>query len=318
MGAFRNRGDNLKLNMDSLVSLSNLLRKDYFDEKEFRKLIKTKGMKGFFEHQRAIEENVSIKEELERVIYEIDYEDKYGFYIAKNNLKELENNIKYIIEHENYIVDKAIGDAYKIIPKHVGVRGKIFLFLGGNDGGFTVARKNIYINYGKYIDDIEEFIKILSHELYHSRNIPIQSRIMFFMKANLKKYGEIYGIIGKIVEEGVASLVQHGPTLKVDDPVDTLNSRDLILIKDEFKLLNEILIDIKVGRHYHKKLKELNFYAIGYYIVCTIYNAEGVFTLDNWTVNLNYERIIKRYIEICNANNVSTGFNEDIENLIIK
>ena len=38
---------------------------------------------------------------------------------------------------------------------------KIYLFLGGNDGGFTITRDKIYINYGKYINNTEEFIKFL-------------------------------------------------------------------------------------------------------------------------------------------------------------
>ena len=39
--------------------------------------------------------------------------------------------------------------------------------------------------------------------------------------------------------------MQHGSILKIDDPTGTLNNRDLLLIKDEFELLNEIIIDIK-------------------------------------------------------------------------
>ncbi len=41
----------------------------------------------------------------------------------------------------------------------------------------------------------------------------------------------VYEIIGKIMEEGIASLVQHGRILEVDDPTGTLTSRNLTLVK---------------------------------------------------------------------------------------
>ena len=296
--------------------MMNLLQKDYFDVKLFKQLLKTKGMIGFLEYQRSIGQDINIKEELEKVIYDENYKDKYEFYIAKKKLKELKNDINYIIKNEKYILDEVMKNIYKIIPEGMKTSNKIYLFLGGNDGGFTIARDKIYINYGKYINDIEEFIKILSHELYHSRKISLKVRLFFLLKIAFTNNGEIHGLMGKIIEEGIASLVQHGPILKKDDPAGTLSNRDLLLIKDEFELLNEIIIDIKSRKNFYKKLEKLNLYAIGYYIVSTIYNTEGVMILDNWTLKLRYEDIIEKYIEICNIKGISTGFNEDIVNLI--
>ena len=307
----------MKFNLDSLIAMVNFLQNGYFDEDSFEKLIKTKGMTGFLEYQKSIAQDINIKEELEKVIYNENYKDKYGFYIAKNKLKELEEDINYMMKYEDYILDEAMKNIYKIIPKSMKTSGKIYLFLGGNDGGFTIARDKIYINYGKYINDMEEFIKILSHELYHSRKISLKIRLFFLLKVAFMNNGKIYGLMGKIIEEGIASLVQHGPILKIDDPAGTLSNRDLLLIKDEFELLNEIIIDIKNRKNFYKKLEKLNLYAIGYYIVSTIYNVEGVMILDNWTLKLRYEDIIKKYIEICNIKKISSGFNEDIIDLII-
>ncbi len=307
----------MEFNIDSLIVMMNFLQKDYFDEKSFKKLIKTKGMRGFLEYQRSIGQDTNIKEELEKVIYDENYKDKYEFYIAKKKLKELEEDINYIMGHEKYILDKAMKNIYKIIPEGMKTSGKIYLFLGGNDGGFTITRDKIYINYGKYINNTEEFIKILSHEFYHSRRISLKIRLFFLLKIVFINNGKIYGLMGKIIEEGIASLVQHGSILKIDDPTGTLNSRDLLLIKDEFELLNEIIIDIKNRKNFYKKLEKLNLYAIGYYIVSTIYNAEGVIILDNWTLKLRYEDIVKKYIKICNIKEISSGFHEDIIDLII-
>ena len=307
----------MKLNIDSLVAIRNFLQKDYFDEKNYKQLIKTKGMKGFLEYENALGRDINIGEELEKLIYNEDYRDKYGFYIAKKRLKELEKDIDYIKKHENYILAEAIKNVYKIIPNDMKLNCKIYLFIGGNDGGFTVNRNKIYINYGKYINNMEEFIKVLSHELYHSRDISLRIRLLSLFKMLCSNNGRIYQIMGKIMEEGMASLAQHGAILKNNDPAGTLNSRDLLLIKYEFELLNKILLDIKNNNSYYKGLKQINLYAIGYYIVSTIYNTEGVLILDNWTVELKYEDIIKKYSEICNTREISSGFNKNILNLII-
>jgi hypothetical protein len=307
----------LNLNIDSLIFLLELFKYDYFDERVFSKLIKTKGMRGFFEHERARGKDINIREELEKVIYDGNYKDSYGLYKAKKDLKSLEEDINNIQIYEKYIIEKAMENIYKIIPKGMKVKCKIYLFSGGEDGGFTISRNKIYINYANYINNMEELIKIISHELYHSRNISYKNRICFSIKTAFSEYNKVYEIIGKIIEEGLASLVQHGPTLKVDDPAGTLNDRSLLLIWDEFELLNEIILDIKGKRKYNKKLENLNIYAIGYYIVSTIYNTDGVLILDNWTVGLKYKEILERYIEICNEKGMTSGFNKDIKGLVI-
>ena len=83
----------MEFNIDSLIVMMNFLQKDYFDEKSFKKLIKTKGMRGFLEYQRSIVQDTNIKEELEKVIYDENYKYKYEFYIAKKKLKEVEEDI---------------------------------------------------------------------------------------------------------------------------------------------------------------------------------------------------------------------------------
>lgn len=294
----------MKINIDSIIPLIEFFRNDYFNKEQFKKLIKTNGMKGFLEQERSKGRNINIREEIEKIIFNSEYKDEYGFYKFKKNLDFIEKDIKKIKTQEKYIIEKALEKNYKIIPKEMKIKCKIYLYFGGEDGGFTVSRNKIYINYGMYMNNLEELIKILSHELYHCRNISYKNRICFSFKTFFDKYGKIYEIIGKILEEGLAALVQHGNILKIDDPAGTLSNRSLLLIKDEFELLNNIILDIKKNIPYNKKLKKLNLYAIGYYIVSTIYNTDGVLILDNWTVELKYEEILKRYIEICNEKNL--------------
>ena len=307
----------MRINIDTLVYAVDFFKEDYFNESKFKKLVKTKGIKVFLEHERTRGRDINIREELEKLISNSNYRDSYGLYKIKENIKSLEKDIKNIKLQEKYIIEKSMEKVYKIIPKYIKVRCKIYLFLGGEDGGFTVSRNRIYINYIYYIDNMEELIKIMSHELYHSRNISYKNRIYFSIKTAFSEYNKIYEIIGKIIEEGIASLVQHGPILKTDDLTNTINKRDLLFIAKEFKLLNEIILDIKEKRKFNKKLEKLNIYSLGYYIISTIYNTDGVLILDNWTVDLEYREILKRYIEICGGIGIASGFNKNIEKLII-
>ena len=126
-----------------------------------------------------------------------------------------------------------------------------------------------------------------------------------------------YEIIGKSIEEGIACLVQHGAILTSDDPIGTLTKRNLILSKEEFDRLNHILLSIKHDTFNYKDVVKLNIYVIGYHIVSTIYKTEGVLILDDWTIGLEYKRIIKKYIEVCNMNNIPSGFTREVVEWII-
>ena len=306
--------------MDSIISLYNILKQDIFDEEGFNKFIKTKGTRGFLEHQKNIDGRLNIEEirdEVKRVVLYENYKDKYEFYLIKEDIEKLYKDIYYIQKNEEQIIAQALHRVYKIVPKDMIVSSNIYLYGGGMDGGFTINRKKVFINYGKYIGHREEFIKVLSHELYHSRNFSIKSRFIFFLKMFLNTNRLTYEVIGKSLEEGIACLVQHDAILKTDDPVGTLTKRNLILLKEEFDRLNDILLKIKSGKGTHRDIKTLNIYAIGYHIVSTIYNAEGVLPLDDWTLNLEYARIVEIYIETCNSCNIPSGFTKEIEEWIV-
>ena len=305
----------MALNLDTIVTLAKILDQKTFDERLYNTFIRTKGGKRFVEYEKSLEKargKDDIKKELIKLVEDESYEDKYQFYKLKRNLNQLKIDIKYIKEKGDAILENALKEVYKIVPHNMSIKSNIYLYGGGANGGFTIDRKDIFINYGKYIGKKEEFIKILSHELYHSRKLSIESRIKFLFKMVFRVNRLIYGILGKALEEGIASLVQHGSILKVDDPVDTLTRRNLLLCKEQFDLLNDILRDIKYGRINNKKIGKLNLYIIGYHIVTTIYNIEGVMVLDHWTENLEFREIIKRYIEICNENQITSGIDKEI------
>ena len=310
----------MKFNIESIVVLEKLLKQNTFDEKEFNRFVRTKGIKGFLEHERSMNKYTSIndvRKEIKRITKSKEYKDRYGFHKIKDNILQLSEDIQYIKEKEKFIIDEAIEAVYKIVPRDMSIDTNIYLYVGGDDGGFTVNRNRIYINYGKYIGNVDEFIKIISHELYHSRNIQLRDRFIFLLETLLSPNGITHEIMSKIIEEGIACLVQHGPILKVDDPTGTLTQRGLLLLKGEFELLNQIILKGQDGIQNKKSMERLNIYIIGYHIITTVYKGEGVLILDDWTRKLKYRRIIETYIEICNRNSIPSGFSCEAKDILI-
>lgn len=310
----------MKFNIESIVVLEKLLKQNTFDEKEFNRFVRTKGIKGFLEHERSMNKYTSIndvRKEIKRITKSKEYKDRYGFHKIKDNILQLSEDIQYIKEKEKFIIDEAIEAVYKIVPRDMSIDTNIYLYVGGDDGGFTVNRNRIYINYGKYIGNVDEFIKIISHELYHSRNIQLRDRFIFLLETLLSPNGITHEIMSKIIEEGIACLVQHGPILKADDPTGTLTQRGLLLLKGEFELLNQIILKGQDGIQNKKSMERLNIYIIGYHIITTVYKGEGVLILDDWTRKLKYRRIIETYIEICNRNSIPSGFSCEAKDILI-
>lgn len=297
----------MKINIEAIEYLIRIFKEDSINGRLMDRLMGTKGMEGFIDHENARGKRTYIRREIEKLFSQPGYQDLYGFHKIRDNLDRIEKDIENIKKQEKNIVEKAIKNLYKIIPRNMGVKYKIYLYFGGGDGGFTINRRAIYINYKLYIEDPDELIKILGHELYHCRNIPHRDRILFSFRVFLNEDGKIYEIMGKVLEEGLASLVQHGRFLEKDDPAGSLTKRKLLLIKDDFNLLNQVFLNLTYDRAYKKELRRLNIYSLGYYIVSTIYNKDGILALDSWTVNLNMGQILARYMEICQEKGIESG-----------
>jgi len=293
------------LNLDFIITLYELLNRDFFDEKAFHRFIITKGAKGFIEHENAMGRNVDIidlKDELIRLMEYESYEDRYSFYKLKKNIQGLKRDIYYLSSNGEKLVKLALDRIYRIISDDVEIKTDIYLYAGGSDGGFTVNRNEVYINYLNYIGEKEELIKILSHELYHSRKIKLWNKLKFGMKLLLKKSRYAYGLLGRIIEEGIACFIQHGPILTRDDKTGNLTRKNIALSRMHFDMLNETLLNIKYGKFSRVKLSSLNVYAIGYIIVSTVHNEEMSYLLNQWTVSLDLKNIIMEYMRISRSN----------------
>lgn len=305
----------MALDIEFLVSLAEILNKAYFDNDLYDKFIRTRGAKAFLKHEKV--DKLDMKKELIKIIEEEAYEDKFQFYQIKEKIPQLLEDIEYIKKYQGLIIDKALERVYKIVPEEMEIHRDIYLYAGGVDGGFTLNRSRVFINYSKYIGKEEDFIKILSHELYHSRIIPLRYKLKFTLRTIPKNKRYAYNILGKLLEEGIASLIQHGAILNKDHLMGKLTGRNLAHIREQFNILNSILIDARYGNFDKTKLKNLNVYSTGYLIVTTVYKQAGVLPLDSWTMNLDFRGIIRTYNELCIKKNLPYRFNyEAIEWLI--
>lgn len=311
----------MALNIDYIIILGKIFDKNTFDEELFDEFINTAGVRGFIEHENIMGrkvDHIDIEDELRKAVKNNNYKDKYEFYRIKRNLKQLKKDIEFFKDINGLAVKLALERVYRIIPEEIKIKNNIYLYVGGVDGGFTVNRKDIFINYVNYIGQKKEFIKILSHELYHSRDITLINKIKLSIKNMSSEKRYLYGILGKAIEEGIACLIQHGAILEKDDLTGNLTRRNLFLTNEQFDILNDILMDIKFGKYSNKKINELNTYSIGYIIVSTVYNEKGPSILNDWTINLEFRRIIKAYIELCNRNKNLPSFKYEAIEWIIK
>ena len=118
--------------------------------------------------------------------------------------------MEYIKANEREIINNALFRVYRFVPNEVPIKPNIYIIAGGCDGGFTAFMKKIYINFGKYIENIEEFEKVLAHELYHSRYLKFYKKAFLILKMSLYTEKAMYETLGRILEEGIACLIQHG------------------------------------------------------------------------------------------------------------
>ncbi|HHV26720.1 hypothetical protein FYJ27_04610 [Anaerosalibacter bizertensis] len=306
----------MKVITDGIDIIIDFLKESNFNEKKFKDYISSPQMKIFLKHEKRLKRDTNkkkIKNELKRVFLNEKYDDDYGFSILKRNIVQLEKDINYIKENEREIFERVCIQVYEYLPKNIEVDPNIIIYLGGFDGGFATFTKDVYVNIGRYIGNLKEFEKLLAHECYHARKIPFKRKVSLFFKMSFYPEKAMYDTLGRILEEGIACLVQHGVNFCNDDPIGTLTSRDMLLSKEYFEILNESLLSIKNENPDYNLICKINPYVLGYIISKTIYKHKGIVVLNEWTINFNYKDPIKTYIDICRDKDISSGFSTEVE-----
>lgn len=305
----------MKINIEGIRVLIRIFEDNKIGYDKLMELSKTKAMKAFIEHEKSFNKNISRKiiiEELIKLSRDNDYTDRYSLYMLKNNISLVKKELLYIEEHNEKIIGEALEKVYNFIPKSIKIQTNISLYAGGIDGGFTVNRRDIFINYLKYFSKPEELIKVISHELFHCRFTPLNNKVKNIFIDNINnRY--TYEIFGKILEEGIACLIQHGIALEEDDPAGTLTKAKMKIIDIKFERLNSFLLGIKEGNIDYSIIKRLDIYPLGYYIVSSLYKFNGIELLIPWIENYNYKETIKSYIKVSRETGNCSGFTKEIE-----
>lgn len=310
----------MKIYSEGIKILIRIFEDDEINYEDSIEFTKTKAMKAFIKHEKSFGKNISrniITEELIKLKIDNGYKDNYSFYILKENISLVKKEILYMEENEDKIIKGALDKVYDFIPKDIKIQSNIHLYAGGIDGGFTVSRKDIFINYIKYFNNLDEFVKVISHELFHCRLISLNNKLKNTFIDNINnKY--IYEILGMILEEGIACLIQHGIILGEDDPAETLTKAKMNKIDKKLEQLNNILFEIKDGNIDHSMLKTLDIYTIGYHIASSLYGFYGREVLLPWIENYNYKEMIKSYIEVTREKGQNSGFTKEVEKWLLQ
>lgn len=309
----------MKINLDGIKLLEEIIAEDRLNYDKLVDFTKTKAMKAFMEHEESFHRQINksiLIEELIKSIKDEYYMDKYGFYILKENRDVFRKSLKDIEKNQTMILERALSNVYKFVPNTMKIRPNIYIYAGGIDGGFTIYRKNIFINYIKYFNSLEDFIEVISHELFHCRDISLGNKFKnLYIDSTYDK--NIYKVLGKVLEEGIACLIQHGNILKKDDPVGTLTKEKMDGIYERFQDLNNILLDIKENSLSSLRINTLDTYPIGYHIAKTLYDLLGKEALLPWIERYDYSILIKSYIEAMRQMEGGSGFTNEIENWLL-
>ena len=296
----------------------NILEEDRIDHKKLNRFTKSKEVQGFIQHERSFNRKISEKiiiKEIIKLKTRNDYRDKYDFYIIKSNINTIRSTLDYIEKYQYSIMEQALDRVRIFVSQELKINSNIYFYIGGIDGGFSVYGKDIFVNYIKYFNKIDELIKIISHELFHCRVVPFRNKFRLFLSLDTKKY--VYEIFGKILEEGIALLIQHGATLEKDDPVGTITKDKMENIGEKFEVLNNVLLELKERNINSLGLQEIDIYAIGYYMVNFLHRYYGREILESWILKYDYNICVRSYIHRTKREGLSSGFSKETEEWIL-
>lgn len=309
----------MKIDSEGIKILIKIFEDEEINFDDLMELLKTKAMKAFMHHEKSFNKNISrkiITKELIKLKTDNEYKDKDCFYILKENISLVKKELLFIEEDKDKIIQEALVKVYNFIPKNIKIQSSIHLYAGGIDGGFTVSRKDIFINYIKYFNKPDEFIKVLSHEFFHCRFISLNNKLKNTFIDNINnKY--TYEVLGMTLEEGIACLIQHGILLEEDDPAGTITKLKLKTIDKKLEQLNNILLGIKEGNIDYFMFKKLDIYTIGYHIASSLYSLYGREILYPWIQHYNYKEIMKSYIRATRETGKNSGFTKEIERWLL-
>lgn len=202
----------MNINTDLLEMQCELLNSNELNIELFDKFVSHSAFKTFISHEKMLKRNTtieSVKSEFDSLIKNESNE----FYLKLDKYKKEQKELLIISNEITNGKDAYISKITERISKYTKCKipneTTIYLYALGNDGGFCLHSGELFINLLCSNDDL---INIISHELYHGREIETEEEFKLRIKYNGltvedDKDGEF--LLSQFAEEGIATLIQY-------------------------------------------------------------------------------------------------------------
>lgn len=307
----------MRLNNEMMEILIALLRKDSFDEKLFYQFSNLKQVKDLINHDKILNRKTSVDSLKNSLINAIngnnDDDQCYMFNDVRKNLDELEKIIQRINNQKKILTNNIFTEIEPYAPKEPFQDCTYYFYAGGIDGGFSEKSGEIYINIHNLLRSPDELEGILVHEFYHARKHPFEISDFFVFDFSQDNY--LKTTFNFIFEEGIATLIQ----LEYRKRGEKFNNN-----YEYMKILSDSIEDI-YSKNEPPEKSMANFfnnfdhmYVVGYWLAHTLYNHGGKETLNYWTLEYDYKKCLKIFIEESRKGKIKSGFSKEVEDYLLK
>lgn len=268
------------INTDLLKLQCELLLSNEFDEKLFNSLVELSPFKTYLIHEEMLKRDTSIdsiRNEFKNMI-------KSPGFISILRMNECKSKAKELLEFSNYLIGNkedyinAIKDRIsRYTSCSIPDDTIIYLFALGNDGGFCLQGGELFINILRSKDDLSN---ILSHELYHGRDIETEETFNLRMKYNsLTVENDTEGdfLLSQFAEEGIATIIQYDGEYDVSFE----EVKEHLLKITQWKFLSIEERKELLSKYMSGEMR----YKIAYTLANEVYKNGGIEKLEQWSRN---------------------------------
>lgn len=268
----------MDINTDFLEMQCELLNSNELNIDLFDKFISHTAFKTFMLHEGMLKRNTtieSIKSEFKSLIEKESNEFSLKLDKYKKVQKDLMDISNEIINDKDAYISKIIERISKYTKCTIPDETTIYLYALGNDGGFCLQGGELFINLLRSKDDL---INILSHELYHGREIETEEEFKLRVKYNSlnvenDENGEL--LLSQFAEEGIATLIQYDGNYdvslgEVKVSLEEINSWNSLTLDERKTLLNKYISG------------EMR-YKVAYSLANEVYKKGGLQAIESWS-----------------------------------
>jgi hypothetical protein len=317
-------GTRMKINLKMIELLRELLSGGEFDDELFNRFLKLKQVEDLIIHDKELKRTTSAEGLKKSIVNTLqgcnNDKDCYLLNQIKKNIDKLDTAIKYININEKQFEENIYKRIERYVPLECLQECTYYIYAGGWDYGFCQNPNEVYINIGNMMDSLDQIEDILIHEFYHARKRNIDMDEFFNMNFSEENYLKI--LFNYFLEEGIATLIQLEYEQKTQES-GILKKEDFDKKYEYMANLNKCITEISLQNNYNEKFiynfmgELIPFYIIGYWIGQVLYKHGGKEYLNIWTIDHDYKKCMKIFIESLRKDNVTSGLSADVEEYIL-